>query len=119
MLLKVMYDYNGTTEEFMTNIQHYLNQNTHKNPRRFSAFLHGIPLLAIHALLLELLKANAQSARVIQKCGGALENEVVHEFSPPNRHDIMEQAQINDSLFFHIAPVPQPNSNTFAPLSIL
>ncbi len=36
-------------------------------------------------------KANAQSARVIQKCGGALENEVVHEFSPPNRHDIIQR----------------------------
>ena len=34
-------------------------------------------------------KANAQFARVRQKCGGALENEVVHEFSPPNRPDIM------------------------------
>lgn len=36
-------------------------------------------------------KANAQSASVIQKCGGVLENEVVHEFSPPNRPDIIQR----------------------------
>ena len=36
-------------------------------------------------------KANAPSARVIQKCGGVLENEVIHEYSPPNRPDIIQR----------------------------
>lgn len=39
---------------------------------------------------------------------------IVH--SEKSESIILEQAQINDSLFFHIPPVPQPNSNTFAPL---
>lgn len=36
-------------------------------------------------------KANVQSARVIQKCGGVLENEVVHEYSPVDRPDIIQR----------------------------
>lgn len=36
-------------------------------------------------------KANVRSAGVIQKCGGVLENEVVHEFSPPNKPDIIQR----------------------------
>lgn len=36
-------------------------------------------------------KANVQSAKVIQKCGGVLENEVVHEFSPVGRPDIIQR----------------------------
>lgn len=36
-------------------------------------------------------KENVRSARVIQKCGGVLENEVVHEFSPPDRPDIIQR----------------------------
>ncbi len=45
-------------------------------------------------------KANAQSARVIQKCGGVLENEVVHEFSPPNRPDIIQRYWIETDCNF-------------------
>lgn len=36
-------------------------------------------------------KANVQSARVIQKCGGVLENEVIHEYSPADRPDIIQR----------------------------
>lgn len=36
-------------------------------------------------------KENVRSAKVIQKCGGVLENEVIHEFSPPNRPDIIQR----------------------------
>ena len=36
-------------------------------------------------------KANIRSAKVIQKCGGVLENEVVHEFSPVGRPDIIQR----------------------------
>ena len=36
-------------------------------------------------------KANVRSAKVIQKCGGVLENEVVHEFSPVGRPDIIQR----------------------------
>lgn len=36
-------------------------------------------------------KANVNSAKVIQKCGGILENEVVHEFSPADKPDIIQR----------------------------
>lgn len=36
-------------------------------------------------------KANIRSAKVIQKCGGVLENEVVHEFSPVGKPDIIQR----------------------------
>lgn len=36
-------------------------------------------------------KTNVQSARVIQKCGGVLENEVIHEFSPVGKPDIIQR----------------------------
>ena len=36
-------------------------------------------------------KANVGSAGVIQKCGGVLENEVIHEYSPVDRPDIIQR----------------------------
>lgn len=36
-------------------------------------------------------KKNIQSSRVIQKCGGVLENEVIHEFSPVGNPDIIQR----------------------------
>lgn len=36
-------------------------------------------------------KANILSSKVIQRCGGVLENEVVHEFSPVGRPDIIQR----------------------------
>lgn len=36
-------------------------------------------------------KENVRSAKVIKKCGGVLENEVVHEFSPVGRPDIIQR----------------------------
>lgn len=36
-------------------------------------------------------KANVPSSKVIQMCGGVLENEVVHEFSPIGRPDIIQR----------------------------
>lgn len=36
-------------------------------------------------------KTNVQSAGVIQKCGGVLENEVIHEFSPVGKPDIIQR----------------------------
>ncbi len=40
-------------------------------------------------------KANSRSARVIQKCGGILENEVIHEYSPVDRPDIIQRYWID------------------------
>lgn len=45
-------------------------------------------------------KANAQSAGVIQKCGGVLENEVIHEFSPPGRPDIIQRYWIETNCIY-------------------
>ncbi|MCH5348251.1 MAG: GNAT family N-acetyltransferase [Oscillospiraceae bacterium] len=36
-------------------------------------------------------KTNVQSAKVIQKCGGVLENEVIHEYSSADRPDIIQR----------------------------
>ena len=36
-------------------------------------------------------RRNVQSAKVIQKCGGIMENEVIHEFSPPGRPDYIQR----------------------------
>ena len=36
-------------------------------------------------------KANILSSKVIQRCGGVLENEVIHEFSPPGRPDVIQR----------------------------
>ena len=43
-------------------------------------------------------KANLRSAKVIQKCGGVLENEVVHEFSPKDRPDIIQRYWIETAV---------------------
>lgn len=46
-------------------------------------------------------KANIQSAKVIQKCGGVLENEVVHEFSPADKPDIIQRYWIETDFSCH------------------
>ena len=46
-------------------------------------------------------KANIRSAKVIQKCGGVLENEVVHEFSPAGKPDIIQRYWIETNFSSH------------------
>lgn len=56
-----------------------------------SLALNEAKMLGFERVLVCCNKANVRSARVIQRCGGVLENEVVHEFSPADRPDIIQR----------------------------
>lgn len=60
-------------------------------PQMLSLILKEAKYLGFKRVLVCCNKDNIQSAKVIQKCGGLLENEVVHEFSPPDKPDIIQR----------------------------